>query len=856
MSRRARSFLGVVTTVVSMAVGVVVARQMQQESASISDTPLPQLVAGDLDAARSPAPLLGPVQAGGGSPDYDALNAAAVIDGELVSSPIIGGVLALGDENGENPEDSDGTAPGPSATTAATDDTTGDTTGDDTPASSSNDDQPIVFDPAIGLRPARDHVYDLCAGPAAGSDQPVGCPDGYAGTLLASRVPPEPRLEAIDGPRLACPGFPQSAVTVYSATPLVDLTVAWRVYAGSDAWSAVTAEGTPADLRTAWEARFEAEEYSLAEFGYLAHCGITIDRDPDLAYELRLTAHDSFGRLVKGTAVLPDATPEGRPPTMVLIDDAGHAQVTSWTTEAGSVAFAAVEVRSPSEAVCPTDSFERDRVADAEVQSLHPRHPTPAGVFDPAFTRQVLTDVPLTPGATMLLCARVFDTANPLRPLATDEFLLQGPAVQVPRVVLHDIHFTEPLELDDGEVEVEVSGAGVNCGSAWRNDDPVVEGHLSIRPPVEFTCSGLTLPLDGTGSGTLQIATRHRHEGRWLSSSYSIAIPQRDCSRVSCGSSLYWEEYAVPMPPTTQVICDRPFWDTSACNPPGDGVALVNVLYDIVGSGSTGSVQVLRRTDRSDPDPAGLPPTMQLLTGGVEPSFSWTAIPARLAIVSDRAVVLEEVRLSALEVASGTDPSCVDTRTLTVGGAPATEFSATLSICAGLLYAVEVAVTDIDGTRHHLHVGTTSVVATSNDLAARVEFLGGDVPAYGWVYQFSAVVEGSSPYRIAWSATSLPGKERCRALDTTVAELLMPEATMLGSTIDVRVRLNITTAGDSDCPLSGRVAPGVIEVAGSFTLDQLFSGAPLVLVTPPDAELQMRVTLGGTWRLGPLGVQA
>ena len=167
-----------------------------------------------------------------------------------------------------------------------------------------------------------------------------------------------------------------------------------------------------------------------------------------------------------------------------------------------------------------------------------------------------------------------------------------------------------------------------------------------------------------------------------------------------------------------------------------------------------------------------------------------------------------------------------------------------------------MSVTDIDGARHQLNLGTTRVVATSNDLGARVEFLGGDVAGYGWVHQFSTAVEGAWPYSTSWSATSIPGQERCRALDLTTADLRMPEATITGSTIDVWVRISITSVGASACPLNAQGAPGVIEMSGSFTLDQLFSGAPLVLTTPADAELQMRITLTGTWQLGPLGIQA
>lgn len=822
MSRTTRTLLAVATTTATMGIGVVGARMWpdDEQAAPLADSaPVRAVVVDDADLARTATPILAPVLSGDGEPDYDALAAAAVgEDGELIASPEIGGILAP-------------------------------------PVDIAAEAVPRVFDDAVGVIPLPDPAYDICAGPAAGDTPPPGCPDGYGGSLLASTLPPEPQLWAAEGARLACGEQPANTITVYSATPLESLTVAWRPFGSAEAWATVEGPRTASGQRAAWEERFAAEDYSLAEFGYLAHCGITVERDPDTAYEVRLTARDSFGRDISGTATLADASPAGRPPTTATIDDDSVAQLRAFTTERGSVVVAAFNIGDRSEANCPASSIEHGRIPDEQTHVRDRAYPTAVGVYDPAYSRLVTTAIPLAPGELVLVCVRVYDSPNPLRPLATDAFVLEGPQVLVPRVVLHDVRFTEPLDLAAGEVAVQVGTAADDCGAEWRSEDRVTAGRLSIRPLAEFSCPGLAAPLDGRGTRTLQIATRRLHEGRWLSSSYSFNIPRRDCSTMECGRVLYWEEYAVPMPPTQQVLCGRPFWDSSPCNPPGDGVVLVNVLYDLVGSGQYGAADYLGSSDRPETGPIGGYPVVRLLGGQTAPTFSLTAVPAQLSIVADRSLTLESLRLSGLEVPSGTDPACLAFPDTVVASAPATEFAATVTICAGVLYEVWATVVDTDGTRTEVSIGATSVFATSNDLVARVEVLGGDAPAFGWFYEQMVLVESGLPYAGGWTGPAAPDQPRCRSLDTTVGEFRWRGLVMLGSTVDVRMSLNITSAGDSECPLTGRGAPGLVELSGSFTLEQLFSGAPLVLTTPADSPLQLRITLTGSWQLGELNIQ-
>ena len=91
------------------------------------------------------------------------------------------------------------------------------------------------------------------------------------------------------------------------------------------------------------------------------------------------------------------------------------------------------------------------------------------------------------------------------------------------------------------------------------------------------------------------------------------------------------------------------------------------------------------------------------------------------------------------------------------------------------------------------------------------------------------------------------------ALDDTVADGPHgPQIRVNGGTLEVHVLVHISAGGESDCGRgTGGTYSGITEFSGSFTLAQISSGAPLVLTTPPDSELQMRLTIDANWRLVP-----
>ena len=809
MSRFGRAVIATGTAVACFGAGVFAGRLLHPEpAATTEEADTPRLLAGQLDVQRSAAPLLAPIATGVGEPDLESLAAAATVDGQLTPSTRTGTVLVA--------------------------------------AHAAADAFPSVFDPAVGLRTIPEPTRDLCA---QGDTPLAGCPAGVAATVTAGQLPPQPTLWLAEGTRDACPGESERRATVYSSTPMQSLSVSLRPYGANDAWTTVDAEPTDSVATEAWQQRFMTEPYSIAAFGYLAHCGIPVNRDADVRYEVRLRGVDAFGRNVSTEATLAEATAGLRPLTIADVGDDGVAQIRAWTTGEGSVVFAAFPVRDAREAVCPDGPIDTGRLAPEQVQVRDGVQPSPTGVYDASYTRQVLARVPLTGNTHVLLCARIFDRANAFTPLATDAFLLDGPQLQVPHVLVHDVQFVEPLDLAAGDIEVHVGTAVDGCGDPWTNSGGVAAGRLSIRPAAEIMCTQIAIPASGGSTATLPVEVRRRDGADWLSTTYALELPHRDCAQLRCGTGTYWEEFAVPMP-VAEPACDRPYWDTAACNPAGDGVVLITVRYDTVGRGRQGSATFLGSTDRAPSGPIGTAPTIQLLGGTPTPTFFWNAVPVQLSLIADTPVVLDSLRLTAIDAAADTDPACTQLADTAVGGFPSGEFAPTVMVCARITYDVTATHTDTTGAQHVSELGAIAVRGVSNDLAVSVEFLGGTVPAYGWMQQFALDVDGTTPFQSVWSATSLAGVTACRSLDTTVAAFNLREVALVGSTLDVRVQFVIPSAGELDCPSSPDDAPGRVVLKGSFTQAQLFSGQPLVLVTDASAPLQMRVTIAGTWQLG------
>jgi hypothetical protein len=94
--------------------------------------------------------------------------------------------------------------------------------------------------------------------------------------------------------------------------------------------------------------------------------------------------------------------------------------------------------------------------------------------------------------------------------------------------------------------------------------------------------------------------------------------------------------------------------------------------------------------------------------------------------------------------------------------------------------------------------------------------------------------------------------DRCIRLANQIAENrgTSPTVFVTAPTLSVDVHMNITTSGATDCPGSGGL--GAVDLHGDFTIADVASGRPLVLESPADAVVRVRVTIdpgGRGWEL-------
>ena len=824
------------TVAAAVAVGVIGTRTINSDNDNDNDRSAGAavLIEGDLDDVRA-IPLLGPT--GGAVPDLGVGDEGVPVIG---GSPVIGGVFGPGLEIPE---------------------------GDPDPGGVSFSDPLMVYDEIEGIGRLPERAFDVCAGPEPGALPGVECPEGYAGTLLGLHMVPDPFVWGTPGRYLTAPGAPfpsacptstpvgedHNAITVFSRTPLDALTVKWRQYGTAyEPWVSVTAPSTPVAERAAWMARFEDEEYSREAFGFLTLCGILIDRDPDLAYEVVLEATDSFGRPVSSRPFLmPGDAPTGRPPTEVLISErAAEARVTAWTHEGGLVTVGVVPYGDPlSDGVPEVGECDLGAPGTVDASDIHFRdgsRPSPSGLYDVAFTRKAETSIPLTPGAWALICVTIYETNNTLRPRATDGFVVQGPAAVLPRIELTSIAFTEPRRLVVGEeLTIRVGTSAEACGAPWQSDRDFSASDSIIHT---WSCVGMATSPTEIATWTLPIAISRIHEGRLLSQASAISL------NYNLDPGLE-ESFLVPIPPDNPRLCGGSFGDESRCPQPGEGWAQIIVRYDAVGAAGNGFVTPWGTTDgRAAIEPV-LPPRLGLLAGEVTNSDDWNSIDINLSIGADRPITLETVRVVANELTVGSEAQCGTERTIDVGSSPATEFEIAANICAGVGYAVLANYTDAEGIAHESLVGGTQILVQASLITVWVEFNGGDAPPFGWLHRYGIGLEvGRRANTGDLTGPTGAAGPQCRSLDDTFGEFFFRDLTVIGS-LEVGLTGRISTTGDTDC--EGRPDTGFdFRVEGAVTLDQLHTASrhdqALFFHSPDDAPLQIRLIVFGDFHLGDL----
>lgn len=873
MNMTTRNLALIGTVIAAAAVGVFITRAFNEEEspAVLGDHDSPVLVDGDIDAAYDLAtPILAPAAISYDPSMLDHLLEGPAFITEETPGPeigrsgggsgVTGGVLGpvVTDDGFAGLETEDPEAPAPDPLSF-----------------------PFLFDPTIGLMPFPELAFDVCAGVDAGTTPSPSCPEGYAGTLHADHIAPTPFLFGNVGHYLTdptgsgfatCPagtpaaGAGQTAITIFSQTPLDSLHVEWRQYGSSHAWQSLIVEpATPADERAAWFARFESEPFDREAF-YLSRC-IVIDRDPNIAYEVRLTGIDAFLRIVNGNGLmtLPDATPAGRPPTSAdIIGVQPFANVTAWTKPGGSVSFTTRVVTALEGSGDCTD-YRTEAVSTERVHSFDGQLASPVGVYDPAFTRKVITSVPLPPAGLVLLCATIYDTSNTLRPLGTDSVLLHAPTAQRPLITLEGFRLNSGITVRSGTLSalIQFPGdrelVGDGCGQVWTNTFDDLSGSVAVGAPL-WTCEESPLPVDSTGYVKVPVTiarwvdvTRTARERR--TEAWGIQIQVDRCDPDCPPRPTEWFE--IPVPTAGGVLCGRQFWESDeGCPQPTDGVAIIKVEYQVIDAapGRYGTATLIHSSDRSVVDPtAGQPVMYQQATVLAGPD--WGALPTTMTVFSDRAVTLNSLHM--VDVLGDAGPDCNE-RTVVVGGAPATQFDVAFTLCAGTYLRTTANVTDAAGVVHEIVLGLAwgAPDVAAESVHTTVEFLGGDVPAFGWMYRFEVELDYQTPSFYGWytwTGNRAPEGRSCFSLDNAVADAPHgPRIRVNGGTLEVHVLVHISAGGEFDCGRGdGGTYSGITEFTGSFTLTQISSGEPLVLTTPPDSDLQLRITVDADWRLVP-----
>jgi len=859
MKTLTRSILCVGTAAASLAAGVVVSRALQDEpaaapaAAGIFDQPF---IVDDGAATDAPLPLVAPVAVGDDPAILDVL-----LDGPPPVAPD-----DLGPEVGRPGGDTPviGVTTGPDYSEAVPVD--GD--GDETPVPL---DLTYYFDPEVaGIFPWPDLAFDTCAGAVPGAAPSAECPAGYAGTLGGAHIPPAPFMFGAPGHYLTdpggdnptvCPastpaaGAGQSPITVFSLTPLSTLQVRWRPYGTTRAWQSLTID--PATLREQadpWMTRLVAESFDRNTWGLIPRCFV-IDRDPNTAYEVELTAEDVFGREVTAnrTFSLADANPSLRPPTSARVAGVRpFAEVEAWTTDGGSVTFTTRVITTLGDGGCGSGRA----IPDELVHSLAGQRTSPAGVYDSAYTRKVVTSVPLPPAGVVLLCATVYDSHNRLRPAGIDALILQAPTAQRPTITLEGIRLNDGITIPHLDLHAEIRFPGeihlVNdgCDSTWANPDDL-SGSLTVQATL-WSCEYASLPVDSTGYVKVPVTITHRVGREYRRQAWGIPIQVDTCDPACPYRPTEW--YEIPVPSASSVLCGVSFWSSDDdCPQPTDGVAIVKVEYPIIDGAADrfGTATLVSSSDRPTTDPTAGAPTVYVDHTTITDSTDWSNLVATMSVVSDRAITIQSAQFS--DGLGDAGEGC-DTRDITVGGAAATEFEIDVHACAGTILRIQMQYTDAAGVAYDTMVGYLRLPAVQASVVhTKIDFLGGDVPNYGWMYEFEAFLDGQTPTVYgwySWTGTRGASGSQCMRLDDVAADSYTdPQIRVSGGSLEVFLWMNITTTGGTDCSHDGSTGLGRIQFRGSFTLQQLQAREPLVLTTPPDAALQLRVTVNGGWVL-------
>lgn len=647
-------------------------------------------------------------------------------------------------------------------------------------------------------------------------------------------------------------------MTLFTRTPLSEVDVRFRRYGSDDAWTEISVAASPPEQVAWWNERYDSLEYDI-EWATVPIC-INIPRDEAFAYEIDGTATDIFGQPVNANSVgiVPLDDPTMRPPTTgEVIGLSSVATVTARSLPDGMVQFRSRAVNGPGDDLqCGGAPVIETGVAIGSSIVL------PPGVYDPAYTKRHTVRLAIPPGGQLVVCAQIFPTDNPLRPLATDRLLLSAPTQERPRIVLQGIRRFGDATIAPGltvEAGFRTADAPDPCERWYQNSTPLEPGRSHSIEHTLWECATAPLPVDAGGRVDVPVRlTRPVPTGSGTERRIEeVAIPIRlqPChDPTGCGRPREW--YEIPIPSADSRLCGGMF-GSGGCGDPAsaDGIAVIRVDYPVVaaatvdeGAPARGVVTLLDQVDSAavSGSPRVRIDDITFLRGPDDDVFHRTA---SVEFIADRPV---QVEVTAL----GDGPeTCVPSAPVATDGF-ADRFTVEFAgLCAGAAYTHVIHAVDEAGNTYDLDRGYWyAIPPVSAPMTARVDFLGGaGVPNYGFVYRFGVSIDGQSPTAYWWDWTGRQGSaEGCVGLAGTTARSrgTVPPIMFWPDELDVEIRVTVTTTGDGDC--SGRPATGLgdIVVRGSFSREELLAGVPLVLETEAGATLPMRLTLepAGEWR--------
>ncbi len=880
MSRRSalRTITAIGVSIASLSVGVVGARALSGDSSDTAARPnrideeaiteveqaasAPQRVTSDADLM----PLIAPVAVGDDPAIADALlNSPA----DLADVDDTGALVSLAGQAGPDDIPVEGAVPisGDSAGSAAA---------------------PWWYvDIDESIQAVAPQFIDICAGAARRSPDnppPAWCPDGTGGTVTDELVRPPLRVTLVplrngEGTPsvMSCPitapgsASDRESLSFLTTAPLSRVELRWRPAGAAGSWSAFSVP--EAALREVQEMyRYGIESGELTDGDWVRTCA-TIARDLDRPHDIMAFGADIWGRpFITSTKPLDDFSPEGRPPTVATIDRTGdRATVTAWTTSEGSVTFTAVLLDEDDEPTARGCDVSTQVIETVESSDLG-RHRY--DMYDPRFDVGRAVSIELPAGRAAMVCATIYDTENVLRPLATDALVVRGPRRSVPIITLAGVRLNDGAGLDARTLEVsldrsaaEPTSGSQSCGgdssaaTGWSNG-------IAIRPPgrtvdhVLWDCIWTPAPTDADGSVTLQFSLRRTTEpGRSADSqtqTVGIRLTPDEC-RLSLCSRRAAEYYEIPIP--SPIRSDRLrgcVFDCGRATEQGfDGVALLKVSWEARGTGYTGSAQLVSSDDLSDRPLMGGRPIIEVLRKTPYepgPGLRFSELRSEIDLISDRPVTVLGGRVARLEVYPRDAPECVadgPVEPLTIAASTEPRIAITLP-CSGAGYAVWIQVRDAAGVTHEMLVPTGSPLVAGllgSGVAASVEFLDDTTgqPA-AFIDSLRVSIGGVGPRRWTWRntyrGTTLGPRQVCAEFGETVAVGRFDD---IGYDLGPAGMLSITMTLDStlvcDGRLSSRGSLGIVRLSSDIPVESLRAGEPIVLTSPADSRLQVRITV-------------